>query len=255
MRSVLVTSRCILALTALTTSASVFLLSSTAAACQNEVLSESETTKAVAATEGLLEDRAFPAARREVEDLSRFDMDDAIRARLDRIHAIATIRDASSSAEERAEALRHLEEQRERRKEKGEPQDVPLEAAVGEAMSRVPGREADALLLLRGLAAKDLLGNPHAYGALHRLAFDRGDGASAALAHARCSAMVGTGGDAAVLCRGDYQTATSPAPSHRQLAMRGAAILAILAFGGALVTALRRRRARAERHAAALAAS
>jgi hypothetical protein len=74
------------------------------------------------------------------------------------------------------------------------------EADYAEALSRVPGGHEEAYAILEPLARKDLIGSPHALGALHRVATERGDVATARAAKARCEGMIGSGS----VCRGDY---------------------------------------------------
>jgi hypothetical protein len=52
---------------------------------------------------------------------------------------------------------------------RGKSEDVGLQNALGEALSRVPARRNDALSILRGLAAKDLIPSPFGYAALARV--------------------------------------------------------------------------------------
>jgi hypothetical protein len=71
--------------------------------------------------------------------------------------------------------------------------DPSLKANVGEALARLAPARDEAFRTLKDLADRDLMGSPHAYAALARLATERGDEALARTARGRCETMGGAG--------------------------------------------------------------
>jgi hypothetical protein len=79
------------------------------------------------------------------------------------------------------QALREIDAKR--------PNDPTVQADLGEALSKLPHGQTEALQILQGLAQKDLMGSPYAYAALAKLRSDKGDSAGAEAAIKRCEEM------------------------------------------------------------------
>ena len=79
------------------------------------------------------------------------------------------------------QSLREIDQKR--------PNDPTVQADLGEALSKTPTGQGEALKLLQGLAQKDLMGSPHAYAALAKLRSQTGDLAGAEAAIKRCEEM------------------------------------------------------------------
>lgn len=101
------------------------------------------------------------------------------------------------------QALREIDAKR--------PNDPTLQADLGEALTKLPHGQAEALDILEGLAQKDLMGSPHAYAALAKLQADKGDAAGAEAAMKRCQEMSKAPG----VCRPAESPGAKPAVAGR----------------------------------------
>jgi hypothetical protein len=111
---------------------------------------------------------------------------DAIGTRALRVLAVATVRTNAStpaSLEWAVKALRAIEAVRKN--------DPAVQADLGEALSKTANGKTEALAILAKLAARDLMGSPHAYAALAKLKQDKGDAAGAQAAMTKCREMSG----------------------------------------------------------------
>lgn len=200
-------------------------------ACGNAVLLEYDTrVKKLREAQAALDEGDVDTARDLAREAGEEDDDGPVAhgsgdertmlgQRATRILALADVRDDRASEAARRDAADALASLRIARGD-----DPVLAAAHGEALSRVPGREAEALAILAPLLDKDLLGSPFAYGALHRVARERGDARTAALALSRCQAMSGE----ARACRGDYPT--RPLLRGKAIAYEAPAVVIALAL-------------------------
>ena len=125
--------------------------------------------------------------------------DNPLETRALRVFALAVVRSGGSVTEKSAgvpsqaewtptanlewavQSLREIDAKR--------PNDPTVQANLGEALSKIPARQGEAMTILQGLAQKDLMGSPHAYAALASLRGQKGDSAGALAALKRCEEM------------------------------------------------------------------
>ena len=118
--------------------------------------------------------------------------EDPLKTRALRVMALAIVRtngDASraggwttgSNLSWAVESLREINAKRNN--------DPTVQADLGEALSKIPSKQGEALELLSKLADKDLMGSPNAYAALARLRSEKGDANGSAQALKRCEEM------------------------------------------------------------------
>jgi hypothetical protein len=145
-----------------------------------------------------------------------------------RIIALSHARDEEASTDARLRAIDILREIR-----RQEPRsDVRSASDLGEALARLPSTAEEARSLLEPLARRDLLGSPHAYLALARVAEDD---ATRSMALRRCAVIAEDEG----MCR---VSILSVARRDRIGARALGAVLALLAVvtGGAVLLGLAR---------------
>jgi hypothetical protein len=118
--------------------------------------------------------------------------DDPLKTRALRVMALAIVRTngdtaraggwtPSANLDWAVQSLKEIDAKR--------PNDPSVQADLGEAMAKVPSKQADALAILSKLADKDLMGSPNAYAALAKLRSEKGDVAGSAQAIKRCEEM------------------------------------------------------------------
>ncbi len=117
---------------------------------------------------------------------------DPLQTRALRVMALAVVRTNGDTARSggwtpgsnlawAAESLREINDKR--------SNDPTVQADLGEALSKIPSKQGEALELLAKLADKDLMGSPNAYAALARLRSEKGDTNGSAQALKRCEEM------------------------------------------------------------------
>lgn len=142
--------------------------------------------------------RAFPSIRTATAGRT------PLETRAIRVFSLAVVRSDGAITERRAgvwtrqewaprsnlawavQALRAIDQKR--------PNDPAVQADLGEALSKLPETQGEALAILSRLADKDLMGSPNAYAALARLKSEKGDSAGAEAAVKRCEEMSKTPG-------------------------------------------------------------
>jgi hypothetical protein len=173
-------------------------------ACENAVqLSADDRIRTLLDAEAALDegeldrarDLAHHALRRESKESVGFETpEDRLDQRAYRVLALAYVRDPAGHDSAGMEVPLALVQRR---------QALPnpsSDADYAEALSHVPGGHEGAYDILKPLARKDLIGSPHALGALHRVASERGDEETASYAKVRCEGMIGPSS----ICWGDY---------------------------------------------------
>jgi hypothetical protein len=117
---------------------------------------------------------------------------DALQTRALRVMALAVVRTNGDTARAggwtqatnlawAAESLKEINDKR--------ANDPTVQADLGEAYSKIPSKQGEALEILGKLADKDLMGSPNAYAALAKLRSDKGDTNGSAQALKRCEEM------------------------------------------------------------------
>jgi predicted Zn-dependent protease len=104
------------------------------------------------------------------------------------------------------QSLREIDQKR--------PNDPAVQADLGEALSKVPHGQEEALTILQRLAGKDLMGSPHAYAALAKLRTAHGDAPGAEAALKRCEEMARGQG----ICKPAPAPAPAPKPAKPAVA-------------------------------------
>lgn len=199
-----------------------------ARACGNATLRDEPAYVALRDAEEALEEGdivrarelAMPVADGKVRP--RF-LPEQASARGKRVVALSWVRDPASSADRVDAAIFALAKTSEE-----SPRD---DSALGEAFARA-GMNREAYDTLEPLAKKDLIGSAYAYAALARVAGQRGDAETSALAKKRCSEITSS----AAICRGEY-----PPPPFLRGKVLGYALPGVLA----VFALLRRRRSKA----------
>ncbi len=117
---------------------------------------------------------------------------DPLQTRALRVMALAVVRTSGDAARSggwtpvsnlawAAQSLREINDKR--------SNDPTVQADLGEALSKIPSKQGEALEILGKLADKDLMGSPNAYAALARLRSEKGDTNGSAQALKRCEEM------------------------------------------------------------------
>ncbi|MBS2015919.1 MAG: hypothetical protein JST00_23730 [Deltaproteobacteria bacterium] len=227
-----------------------------AAACGNAVvMATNERVKLLVEAEAALDEGYLDAARSLAREASRpgkmmWDegesdgREGSYRKVVERamgVVALSYVRDATASAEDLASAEQTLRD----RLDEGKQPPLPThEADRAEAQARIAHMHGEAFDTLKRLHDRDLLGSPHALGALNRLARARGDRETAAAAYGTCTKMIGR----SETCEGRYTSRLIPyvLVSHPLESLVPSA-----AFLVALGLRLRRRRAASDPRAPA----
>ncbi len=184
------------------------LLVTDAAACGNATMADVDANvKKVKAAEAALEKGDVATAKKTSLQVKRFlqnvelivqdgkrteDLRPLLR-RATRIHTLAVSRDPKSTEAERNESVTEFERTvlgslhaAGRQKEEPEKAEPTLLADHAEVLSRIPARTGPALMVLRTLRDKDLLGSAHAFAALARLEKAAGNADAEKDARERC---------------------------------------------------------------------
>jgi hypothetical protein len=195
-------------------------------ACGNAVLADEDSHRKLSAANDALDEGDVVQARALAAEVERTTTEEGVRRHAKRTIALSWIRDRRASPEDIARETHVLGNIA----GVSENADPSVLAELGEAYAR-GGQDEAAYRTLSSLANRDLMGSPHAYAALARVAEKRGDHGMAVLAKKRCAEITS---DASV-CRGEYPS--PPLLRGHVLGYGVPGVIALLAFA-------RRRRAK-----------
>lgn len=153
--------------------------------------------------------------------------------RAKRVVALSYVRDYDVTASQLVEAHDILRARLYDPKRMSSPS---MEAEYAEAEARIANRQHSAHATLKSLAERDLLGSPHALGALNRVSRQRNDPATAAMAYGACAKMIGAtsswrlNSHPSIVCEGKYESSPLLRGRPSGYAIPGALFVAALAY-------------------------